>query len=735
MSSSEEPLRAEPSGRRSVGGRTRRRFLPGGLLVASALVAGAVLPLSLQSTAHASSSNGGDVIANLFEWNWPSVAKECTDVLGPKGYGAVQVAPPEDSIRIGGAPHAWWDVYQPVGYDLNSRMGTEAQFQAMVTACHGAGVKVYSDVVLNHMAGSNQSSTDSYGGDSFSTGSLTYSQVPYGSSDFHQYPANCPNSNLAINDWNSQTQVQECDLLSLEDLNTESDYVRTKEAAYLNKLIGYGVDGFRVDAAKHINQNDFANIQSRLNNTLWGQRPYFLQEVFPGSGGNLAPAAFESDGSVIGFDYAYALKGQFQGNIANLKNFGSSGLEPSADEGTMVTNHDTERDGSTLNYKNGSQYRLATEFMLAWGYGTPSVYSGFAFANKDDSPPADSSGFVTNTDCSSAAWVCTDRTPGIANMVGWHNAAKGQSVANWWDNGNNAIAFSRGNAAWIAVNNSGSAVTQTFTTGLAAGTYCDVIHGDISSSGTCGGPTVSVDGSGKATVTVAAGDSVALYAQGGAPCTTSCPTTPPPTTTPPPPSGTVNETFNENKTTVTGQDVYLVGSIPALGSWAPASAIKLSPAAYPVWSTSVALPANTSFEYKYIVKDAAGNVTWESGANHTASTGASDGTLNDTWGSTGGTTGQVTVGFNENKTTVYGQNVYLTGSIPALANWSTSAAVKLSPTNYPTWSASLAVPANTSFEYKYIVKDAAGNVTWESGANRTATTGASGTLTLNDTWK
>ncbi|MEV0977889.1 carbohydrate-binding module family 20 domain-containing protein [Streptomyces sp. NPDC049915] len=709
-------------------GGAGRRLLPSGFLLAGALVAGAALPLSFGATAHAAGPNGGDVIANLFEWNWPSVAKECTDVLGPKGYGAVQVAPPEDSIRVGGAPHAWWDVYQPVGYDLNSRMGNEAQFKDMVTACHNAGVKVYSDVVLNHMAGSDQSSTDSYGGDTFSVGSMSYGQVPYGPSDFHQYPANCPNSNLAINDWNNQTQVQECDLLKLEDLNTESDNVRTKEAAYLNKLIGYGVDGFRVDAAKHINKNDFADIESRLNATLWGQRPYILQEVFPGSGGNLAPSAFESNGSVIGFDYADALKSQFQGNIAGLKNFGASGLEPSGKEGAMVTNHDTERDGSTLNYKNGPQYTLATEFMLAWGYGTPSVYSGFAFDNRDDSPPADSSGFVTNTDCTSGAWICTDRVQGVANMVGWHNAASGQPVANWWDNGNNTIAFSRGSAAWIAINNSSSAVTQTFTTGLAAGSYCDIIHGDISSSGTCSGATVDVDSSGKATVTVAAGDSVALYAR-TASCTTACPTTPPST-------GTVNETFNETKTTVPGQHVYLTGSIAALGNWSTSSAIPLSSANYPLWSATVALPANTRFEYKYIVKDSAGNVTWESGSNHTATTGATDGTLNDTWGSsTSTTTGQVTVNFNEAKTTVVGQNVYLTGSLPALGNWSTSSAIKLSPTNYPTWSAAVSIPANTSFEYKYIVKDGAGNVTWESGSNRTYATGASGTVTLNDTWK
>ena len=613
--------------RRAARRPQRAHRLSGPLVAAGALLTGVLLPLSAAHAAPApaaaaATANGSDVTANLFMWNWPSVASECTTQLGPKGYGSVLVAPPQDSIRLSGA-HPWWEIYQPVGYDLNSRMGSEAQFQSMVTACHNAGVKVYADAVINHMSGNDQSSGDSYGGDTFSATGKSYSQVPYSSSDFHSYPGNCPNADLAIDDWNNQQQVQECDLENLNDLYTETDGVRGKIAGYLNKLIGYGVDGFRVDSAKHINQADMANIESRLNNTTWGQRPYVLQEVALGSSGNLAPSAFESNGSVIGFDYANNLKSQFQGNIANLKTFGQSwGLEPSDKDGAMVTNHDTERNGSTLNYKDGATYDLATEFMLAWGYGQPSVYSGFAFANSDDSPPADSNGMVTATDCSSSAWVCTDRVQGVADMVGWHNAAQGQPVANWWDNGSNAIAFSRGNAAWISLNNSGSAVTQSFQTGLAAGTYCDVIHGDPpASGGSCDGPSVTVASDGTATVTVGAHDSVALYAA-GAPCTTDCGN---------PPPSTVPETFNENKTTVCGQNVFVAGSIPALGNWDPSAAVPLSSAGYPVWSATVALPANTSFEYKYIVKDGSGNVTWESGANRTATTGSSAATLNDTW--------------------------------------------------------------------------------------------------------
>jgi len=603
--------------------RTPRRGAWRGAVAAAVLVAGSCVPLALQTTAQATptaTADGGDVIANLFEWNWPSVAAECTEVLGPKGYGAVQVAPPEDSIRVPGSTHDWWDVYQPVGYDLNSRMGDAAQFQAMVTTCHNAGVKVYADAVINHMSGTNQTSTDSYGGDSFNVNSLNYSEVPYTSADFHSSPANCPNSDMSIQDWNSQTQVQECDLEGLADLYTETADVRAKIAGYLNSLIADGVDGFRIDSAKHINQADMANIESRLNNTLWGQRPYVLQEVALGGSGNLAPAAFESNGSVIGFDYADALKAQFQGDIANLKTFGQSwGLEPSDKDGAMVTNHDTERDGSTLNYQDGSQYTLATEFMLAWGYGVqPTVYSGFSFTDPNASPPADANGYVTDTDCSSSAWVCTDRVTGIANMVGWHNAAQGQSVANWWDNGGNTIAFSRGSTAWIAINNSGTAVTQTFSTGLPAGNYCDIIHGNPGTGGSCSGPTVTVNGSGQATVTVGPNDSVAIYT--GAPSSGSSAG---------PSSGDVAQTF-----TVTGapsgENVCLTGSIGALGDWSTGTAIPMTRSGSG-WTTTVSLPASTGFQYKYIEEDSSGDVTWEPGGNQSATTGTGAGSLTDTW--------------------------------------------------------------------------------------------------------
>ena len=100
-----------------------------------------------------------------------------------------------------------------------------------------------------------------------------------------------------------------------------------------------------------------------------GTAPYVAQEVIPGGTGQLAPASFEVTGSLLGFDYADDLTQQFNGSISNLKTFGTSwGLLPSSDELVFVENHDTERNGSTLSYKDGPTNTIATEFMLAEGY-------------------------------------------------------------------------------------------------------------------------------------------------------------------------------------------------------------------------------------------------------------------------------------------------------------------------------------------------------------------------------
>jgi alpha-amylase len=289
-------------------------------------------------------------------------------------------------------------------------------------------------------------------------------------------------------------------------------------AAYLNKLLRYGVSGFRVDAAKHIGQPDLDAIYNRLHNTVDGTRPLWALEVFGGGPGILSPQAFTTSGKVLGLDGVKQIRDAFKsypdahiGSIATLEVFGAdSGLTAGSKTISFVQNHDTERNGDALSYKDGDRNLLATQWLLASGYGTPQVYAGFEFSTNDDSPPATTGGLITNTDCDKS-WSCTDRDPGVIGMVGWHNYVGKAKQQNWWDDGANVIAFGRGAKGWVAFNNGPAAKTITVQTGLSAGTYCDVVHGK-KSNGLCTGPTIKVKDNGKARVSVGAKEAVAIQA-------------------------------------------------------------------------------------------------------------------------------------------------------------------------------------------------------------------------------
>jgi alpha-amylase len=470
------------------------------------------------------------------------------------------------------------------------------------------------------MAGTNNTVTTGYAGSSFSPTGYGYPAVPYANADFHHPGSGCPTSG-SISDWNNEEQVTECELLSLSDLYTEKDEVRTKIAGFLNDLVGLGVDGFRVDAVKHIKKADFAAILGKVNNTVAeNKRPYVAQEIFDGASNDaLKAAAFTGNGDVLDFAYAKTIKSQFQGSISNFANFSSWTMDAPSDKVfAMVVNHDLERDGVVLSYKNGDDYTLANYFALAWPHGRPSVYDSFTWSNRDQSPPANDSGYVTDANCANGAWTCNAQTTAMKGMVGWHNAvAATKAVSNFTATNNNVIGFNRGSLGWVGINDSAVASTATYTTGLADGAYCDVITGGVTASA-CAGTTVTV-AAGKATVTIPANNAVAIHVD-AKPGTVSDDET------------TTEVTFKETATTVWGTNVYLVGDIAGLGSWNPANAIALSSAGYPVWSVKLTLPKSKSFEYKYIKKDADGTVTWESGSNRSYSTGTSSSyILNDTW--------------------------------------------------------------------------------------------------------
>lgn len=435
---------------------------------------------------YASTAAANDVTVTLFQWDFESIAHECTTVLGPKSYGYVEISPPQEHIQ----GDAWWTSYQPVSYQIAGRLGSEEQLVKMIGACHKAGVKVIVDAVINHMTQ----------GDGIGTAGSVYTKYHYPGYyqdwDFH----GCRRD---IADYSNRFDVQECELGGLADLNTASDYVQQTIANYLNHLIELGVDGFRIDAAKHMAASDLVRIKAKLTkqNLVW------VQEVIYGQNEAIQPDEYLPLGTIDEFRYGRDLKTIFEtGNLAELKTMGSTwGYLPSDKARVFIDNWDTERNGSTLTYRHGALYTLANVFMLAYPYGQPNVYSSYEF--DDFSAGAPQQGHVDH--CFDTGWKCQHYWLQIANMVAFHNAVGSSPVTHWWSNGHNAIAFGRGSYGYVVINHEAYTITKQFQTALPPGRYCDVQHALVH-EGHCDGQTYWVNQTGQFSATVQPNDALAL---------------------------------------------------------------------------------------------------------------------------------------------------------------------------------------------------------------------------------
>ncbi|GAB2824184.1 alpha-amylase [Streptomyces daliensis] len=450
----------------------RKRLLGGslaGVLAACGLFA--VAPWQSQATPPGEKT----VTATLFEWPYESVGKECTDSLGPAGYGYVEVSPASEHI----AGDQWWTSYQPVSYKIAGRLGDADAFKNMVSACHEAGVKVIADAVVNHMSS----------GSGTGTGGTQYTKYgypdTYGDADFHT----CRKD---IADYASRDDVQNCELVGLADLDTGSDSVRSTIAGYLDSLREMGVDGFRIDAAKHMAAADMEAIKGKM-----ADPGFWVSEVIYGGGEAVQPEEYTGLGDVDEFRYGGHLKSAFQsGDPGQLQNVADGKLE-SGKARTFVDNWDTERNGSTLSYKDGDTYTLANVFMLAHPYGSPNVFSGYEWSDKDAGPPSGGEG-----------WTNTHEKQAVTGLVGFRNVVGDAELTDWWSEGS-ALAFGRGDKGFVALNAGDGELSRTFATSLPGGTYCNVA---AAAPGDCAGNTVEVGDDGKAEVTLPAKGALALHA-------------------------------------------------------------------------------------------------------------------------------------------------------------------------------------------------------------------------------
>jgi alpha-amylase len=384
-----------------------------------------------------------DVVLHAFDWPYTRVTAQATEIAN-LGYKAVLVVPPLKS----GPDCAWYIRYQPQDYRvIDHCRGNTESFKAMIVALRAKNVKVYADLVLNHMANERNGALDFPGNAALADyrNRSAYFQLQrlfgdlnanfLGPADFHE--ARC------ISDYNDVFQVQNWRLCGgagdrgLPDLNP-NNWVIQQQRAYLKALNDMGVAGYRVDAAKHMS-ND--HLRAVFSADLVGTRPLYAEIITGGGAGNLdydrflAPFLRDMPSNFGAYDFPLinTLKRAFAfgGSMNQLVDPGSTGqaLNPFRALTMPITHDIPNNSGFRYLLHDPVDEKLAYAYVLGRDGGVPMVYSDF-------------------TSGDNGRWFDAHKNVDIAAMIRFHNKMQGSTqevlayndCAIFWRRGQNGMA-------------------------------------------------------------------------------------------------------------------------------------------------------------------------------------------------------------------------------------------------------------------------------------------------------
>lgn len=331
-----------------------------------------LLPISIPSfgtngiltTAYAASStslpsNAKDgAILHAFDWSFATIKNELPNIAAA-GYKSVQVSPVQGTKSSSKDPSQWWLLYQPTNQSVgNAQLGNYDDFKALCTEADKYGISIVVDVVMNHMANNgNPDQLDSSIDPSFKDPNLYHNQ------------GQCSN-------WTNRYDVTQKGI-GMPDLNTQNSTVQNKAITFLNQCIDAGADGFRFDAAKHIetnigldsNQSWSGNYWSNVLGNLHNKSNLFIygEILQDGSVDNIA--SYESFMNVTASNYGGAVRSAV--TSTNLSSLGTTlGGVDSSKAVDFVETHDTYEDGSSKNLTD-TQRKLGWAIAAARANATP----------------------------------------------------------------------------------------------------------------------------------------------------------------------------------------------------------------------------------------------------------------------------------------------------------------------------------------------------------------------------
>lgn len=216
---------------------------------------------------------GDGVMLHAFNWSYNTI-KENLPAIAAAGYTTVQTSPvqqPKDYSTSGDVTGQWWKLYQPISFHIaeQSWLGTKDDLKSLCDEADKYGIKIICDIVSNHIANADETRPDSVS-----------NQVKKYEPDFYKKRRTYTRTYKGDANDSSVQAVVQGHVSKCPDLVTNDTAVQGYIINLLKECIDCGVDGFRFDAAKHIETEDDGEYASDYwKNITTSASSYYTQKT------------------------------------------------------------------------------------------------------------------------------------------------------------------------------------------------------------------------------------------------------------------------------------------------------------------------------------------------------------------------------------------------------------------------------------------------------------------------
>ena len=444
------------------------------IMVVAMLLAIAVIPTSFSATSvdvadtsvntaadYGLSSNiqGGNIL-HAFNWRMRDLVKYAPEIAAA-GYSTVQISPIQQTkatANDGSYATDWWSFYQPTDMKIGNALGDANDLKAATTELHKYGIKVIADVVTNHVQNC-ETKTDA-------------NNI---AAELKSYCRHSPTGQMTATSDSSRDSMTQNDMgAQLPDLNTgNKSYQNYVINNLLNPLIDNGVDGFRFDAAKHIETPDdskgsdyWPTVTSAIKNKK--SDAYIYGEVLANAG-KFNITSYTKYINVTDYAFGATVRSALSSkNASNLVNYGYSGSQKKNNV-LWVESHDTFCDATSTSLTKKQQ-------ILGWAVVGSRAEAPALFFVRSKHEALDSPGFIKYDDLMGAPGAAdTWKDPTVVAVNKFKNAFVGQNETTTASGAN--LFVQRGTTGMVIVNLNGSSTTISQSCSMASGSYTDQVSG------------------------------------------------------------------------------------------------------------------------------------------------------------------------------------------------------------------------------------------------------------------